>query len=117
MEHNLEDLKKMLEETKAPAKEKQKNIINPSVLKFINKLNIKPSIYNKIPTYHIYMEYRRSIDGPKCRPVSFFRSFKKLFQQKRYGSQRYYMITGNIDLSKESINKSEKVYRRNYVKK
>ena len=38
----------------------------------------------------------------------FFRTFKKHFQLKRSGNQRYYMINDSLDLSDEFYEKAKK---------
>ena len=72
---------------------------NKDVLKFIRKLNIQPGP-NKVPTYMIYYQFAqwhqtqwRNLWGKE----EFFRTFKKHFEQKRSGNQRFYMINDALD--------------------
>lgn len=83
---------------------------NKDVLKFIRKFDLQPGS-NKVPTYMIYYHFAqwhrgqwRSLWGKE----EFFRTFKKHFEQKRSGNQRFYMINDALDLSEEMYEKAKK---------
>lgn len=83
---------------------------NKDVLKFIRKFDLKPGS-NKVPTYMIYYQFAqwhqkqwRNLWGKE----EFFRTFKKHFEQKRSGNQRFYMINDALDLSEEMYEKAKK---------
>ncbi len=83
---------------------------NKDVLKFIRKLGIEPGT-NKVPTYMIYYQFAqwhqtqwRNLWGKE----EFFRTFKKHFEQKRSGNQRFYMINDALDLSDEMYEKAKR---------
>jgi hypothetical protein len=91
---------------------------NKDVLKFIRKLDIQPGT-NKVPTYIIYYQFAqwhqtqwRNLWGKE----EFFRTFKKHFEQKRSGNQRFYMINDALDLSDEMYEKAKK-YDQKYQKR
>lgn len=74
----------------------------------------------RIPSYIIYMVYRRSFTGVanagKIKPSAFFRTFKKLFTQVRSGKQRYYLINTDFELSSQEWEQYSTSYRRYYGK-
>lgn len=83
---------------------------NKDVLRFIKRFELVPG-QKKVPTYLIYYQYKewqRSTWKKPWGKEEFFRTFKKHFEQKRSGNQRFYMIEGNLDLSKEAYDKAKK---------
>ena len=121
----LEELLNLLEEEEAPSKKPSKNARvdeegkhvwkpNKDVERFIKKLNIQPG-ENKVPTYVIYYTFTTWANENwtrKWRPTEFFRTFKKHFEQKRTGRQRYYMLNDALDLSPEFEKKANKYYQK-----
>lgn len=110
---DLKELEKLLEEEESkqevenlPPKER----VNKDVLRFIRNTGVAPGD-NKVPTYVIYYHFIKW-----CKPKwvrlwgkeEFFRTFKKHFEAKRHGNQRFYMINDALDLSSEFYEKAKK---------
>lgn len=110
---DIEELQKLLEEEENK-KEKSipqaKEYENKDVLKFIRNTGLSPGD-NKVPTYMIYYHFIKWCNprwGTLWGKEEFFRTFKKHFQLKRSGHQRYYMINDALDLSNEIYEKAKK---------
>lgn len=90
------------------------------VVKFCKDFQLRSGTV-RVPSYIIYMVYRRSFTGvgnsDKIKPSAFFRTFKQLFTQVRSGKQRYYLINTNFDLTDELREHHLETYRRYYGKK
>lgn len=75
----------------------------------------------RVPSYIIYMVYRRDFTGVgnsyKIKPSAFFRTFGQLFHQVRNGKQRYYLLNTDFNLSDELMEQHLESYRKYYVKK
>lgn len=74
----------------------------------------------RVPSYIIYMVYRRDFTGVansgKIKPSAFFRTFKKLFTQVRSGKQRYYLLNTDFNLDSEVWDSHLDQYRKYYGK-
>lgn len=101
------------EETKAKPKKPFKHKENSQVLRFIRHHQLAPGD-NKVPTYLIYYHYIkwfprvRTNEAKHWGKEEFFRTFKKHFEQRRNGNQRFYMINDGLDLSDETYEKAKK---------
>lgn len=110
----LDEILKLLEEEeekrkKAPLTSKDKRE-NKDVLKFIRNNKIAPG-ENKVPNYLIYYHWIHWARRHWLRiwgKQEFFRTFKKYFEPKRSGHQRYYMINDALDQSDEMYEKAKK---------
>jgi hypothetical protein len=117
---DLDELKNLIEreeESKKPSAQ-PKERENKDVLKFIRDTQLAPG-NNKIPTFVIYYVFTRwnlKHWRRRWRKEEFFRTFKKHFEQKRSGNQRYYMINDAIEVTKELYEKAEK-YDKTYKRK
>ena len=83
---------------------------NRDALRFIRKFGIERGEI-KVPTYVIYyhfMKWHHTQFGKLWGKEEFFRTFKKYFEQKRSGNQRFYMINDALDLSDETYEKAKK---------
>lgn len=97
------------QKTKPVAKPKEKKD-NKDVIRFIRKTGLAPG-ENKVPTYVIYYQFVKW-----CNPTwtrvwkreEFFRTFKRHFELKRTGRQRYYMINDALNLTDEIYEKAKK---------
>jgi hypothetical protein len=113
IDNDLDELEKLIEEeeqekkvSEAPRKDRE----NKDVLRFIRKFQIAPGP-NKVPTYLIYHQYKDWQHTTWKKPwgkEEFFRTFKKHFEQKRSGNQRFYMINDGLDLSERAYEKAKK---------
>lgn len=90
-----------------------------SVVKFSKEYSLK-SGPERVPSYIIYMVYRRLFttvpNSAKIRPSAFFRTFKKLFTQRRSGNQRFYMLNTDFGLSEEQIESYKTNYKLYYFR-
>lgn len=93
---------------------------NKDVLAFIRKFNLAPGD-NKTPNYVIYYHFALWANKTNWRKVwgkeEFFRTFKKHFQQKRSGNQRFYLINDGLDLSEETYIKAKKYDKKHQKRK
>lgn len=94
----LEELKKRLNKNI-----KQEKVKDSSIESFIDCFNIKTGSY-KLETfvlYHLYLKHCRNLILSMSR-IDFFRKLCKHIPTKRYGKQRYYLISReDILLSEE----------------
>lgn len=101
-DYNLDDLLDLLEETD---EKKKTTKVAPSVIRFVGEYEIEEGT-EKVPTQIIYYYYKKVWDGAgknnKCSKIEFFRSFNKLFKQKRTKRQRYYLLNDKITNTKEA---------------
>jgi len=113
-EYTLEELQQMLNESEdIPLAQSDEKDLPSSIIKFISENNIISSVENRVPSYHIYIQYKnRFKQGLK--PIAFFRTFKQLFDQHRTKHQRYYKIEADFDMTMEALRVSEVKYRRRY---
>jgi hypothetical protein len=117
---DLDELNKLIEqeeELKKPTVQ-PKERENKDVLKFIRDHQLTPG-ENKVPTYVIYYVFTRwTLKKWKRRwkKEEFFRTFKKHFEQKRHGNQRFYMVNDAIELTDELYEKAKK-YDKTYKRK
>ena len=86
----LEDLLSRIDKNK-----NKKEVVTGNFTHFISSYNIEKGL-DKVPTYLIYYLYRQFLQkNQEILPIKksmFFRHFKALFELKRYGKQRYYML-------------------------
>jgi hypothetical protein len=103
-EELIELLKKAQEERSQP-KRKVKRAY--TVQKFIDKFNIQPG-EDRVPGFVIYYTYKRKwteeYDRNKVSKDTFFKEFKKQFEQRRTGKGRFYLVNKNsFDVSHQGI--------------
>lgn len=107
-EKELYDLLQEEEEKKTPTHNTFKE--NKDVIKFIRKSGIT-SGSNKVPTYVIYyhfIKWTKKTWTKQWGKTEFFRTFRKYFELKRSGHQRYYLVNDALDLSDELYEKAKK---------
>lgn len=117
---DLKELQKLIEQE--VLKEKKQDVVSPrppapkkrenrDVLAFIRKFELAPGD-NKVPNYVIYHQFAIWANATNWRKVwgkeEFFRTFKKHFEQKRSGNQRFYLINDGLDLSDEMYERAKK---------
>ena len=123
MQNNKEYLQQFLDESEVEEileETGQSTYKDYGVVKFCKDFQIRAGTY-RVPSYIIYMVYRRSFTGvgnsDKIKPSAFFRTFKQLFPQVRSGKQRYYLINTHFNLEDEIREQYAESYRKYYVKK
>jgi hypothetical protein len=121
-ESSIDELFRLLEEEQRnkedPKESLKKGYENKDVLRFIRKFKLAPG-ENKVPTYLIYHQYKiwqRTVWKAPWGKEEFFRTFKKYFEQRRTGNQRYYLLNEGLDLSKEAYEKAKK-YEKGWQKR
>jgi hypothetical protein len=83
-----------------------KSNVDSKIKDFVEKYEIETGV-NRMPNYHIYYEYKKLFGGNLSR-IEFFRQFNKHgFIQARTGKQKYYLLNGEFDLSREGKLKAE----------
>ena len=110
---DINELTKLLEEEETLKKDlpsQPDKRENKEVLKFIKDLDVRKGPI-KVPTFVIYYNYYLW-SKPQWRKTwkkeEFFRTFKKHFELKRTGNQRYYLINDTLDLSIETYEEAKK---------
>lgn len=114
-EFSIEELEQAIESDKSevPAID-----VSDKLIKFIQEVKIE---HGRVPVanfliYHHYCK-KWSPQGNKLSYIEFFRQFNKVFDQRRTGSTRYYMLNkGIFSIDKESINDA-KQFREEQLKK
>ena len=98
--YSLEELLKAIGE-KPEKKQASFHVeIESKIKNFIIEYKIESGV-DKIPNYHIYYEYKVLYGGELSR-IEFFRQLNKHgFIQARTGKQKYYLLNGKFDLSRE----------------
>jgi len=107
-----EDLKKLLLNIKEDEQVTVKNVtsqpeeptaseLDDTILRFIQYFGLIRGM-QKVPNYVLYYLYRvkYKIYGKKVKLTEFFRHFKKHFEDRRSGNQRYYLI-GGLEVTEE----------------
>lgn len=117
-EELIELLKKAQDERKKPKKKKIKGAY--TVKKFIDKFNIEPG-EDRVPGFVIYYTYKRKwseeYDRNKVSKDTFFKEFKKHFEQRRTGKGRFYLVNKNsFDVSHQGTLEA-KYYDEKYRKR
>lgn len=108
---DLDELLKLLEDKVEEKKtEKVKSNLD-SCDRFIEKMNVKQGI-ERVPNYVIYYTYRKvykkSLGEESASKIHFFRMFNKRFNQVRVGKQRYYLLEGPFNMSREGLLEAKK---------
>jgi len=117
-EELIELLKKAQEERKDPKKKKVKRAY--TVQKFIDKYNVKPG-EDRVPGFIIYYTYKikwtEEYGRNKVSKDTFFKEFKKQFEQRRTGKGRFYLVNKNsFDVSHQGTLEA-KYYDEKYHKR
>jgi hypothetical protein len=108
---DLDELLKLLEDQVEEKKAEVEKFNQDSCERFISKMNVRQGL-EKVPNYVIYYTYRKkykaSLGEERISKIHFFRLFNKLFNQTRVGKQRYYLLDGPFDLSREGLLEAKK---------
>ena len=118
---DLKDLtiEELLELAKIDAEDDETIPTKPHIIEFV-KDNEIVSGTTLVPTFVIFMEYRRfwrTESRTKLSKIDFFRNFSNLFEKKRKTHTRYYLLNeGSFDLSEENL-RIAKEHDRRYEKK
>lgn len=127
--NELKELQKLIEQE--VLKENKQDVVsvnppvpkkreNKDVLAFIRKHELAPGI-NKVPNYVIYHQFALWANSTNWRKVwgkeEFFRTFKKHFEQKRSGNQRFYLVNDGLDLSDEMYERAKKYDQKHQKRK
>ena len=113
---NYDELVRLLDEENNP-KPKKKAVGKggiPDVLRFIKSHGLQKGEI-RVPSYRIYycfIKWAPQNWSKTWGNTEFFRIFKKQFEQKRTGRQRYYLLNTPIDETKEYEEKAKAYYQK-----
>jgi hypothetical protein len=121
---STEELLEILEKAKKNKEDvsKKNKKINSSVNRFIQKFNIKAGNV-RVPNSVIHYYYRRKFSYPETAKVSrieLFRQFSKLYESRRTGKSRFYLLNEAISLDSSTLEEArnyEKKYQKRVIKK
>lgn len=111
---DLDELLKLLEgQVEEKKAEKVKSNLD-SCSRFIQEMNVRKGI-DRVPNYVIYYtyqnKYKKTLGEEYVSKIHFFRLFNKRFDQARVGKQRYYLLDGPFDTSREGLLEAKKFDR------
>ena len=96
--HTVNDLLKILGKDSSESEP----ISTSKIDGFIKQFNLEKGL-DRIPTYIIFYTYKEVFKGELSK-VEFFRQFSKLFEKKRTGKQRVYLLSSSsFDMTREGI--------------
>lgn len=100
---SIEDLEELISESSEEVEQKEPD---PAVMRYIKAKGLdhgKAPVMNAIIYYDYYNKFEPT-STKKLSYIQFFREFNKVFDQRRTGKTRYYMLQPGIySLDKESI--------------
>lgn len=73
---------------------------------FIHKFSVESNSEERVENSILWYTYKSVYEGELSKIV-FFRELSKIFERARTGKKRYYRISGNFDISREGLLRSE----------
>lgn len=101
MSHTVNDLLKLIGKDSSESKP-----FDSLLGKFFHEFSIESNAEQRVENSIIWYTYKSVYEGELSK-IAFFREMSKHFDRARTGKKRYYRISGNFDMSREGLLRSE----------